>query len=101
MAYFPIVGRLDCGSSSREHQGFWEMHGYGVMTIYRSDWDRFGGKSTQNNFRTNTTSPFTIFVFIFSGQGSDVTCMRLLAIHHFNFFFRKSLDAYLVTRIVS
>ena len=58
MAYFPIVGRLDCGSSSKEHQGFWEMHGYGIMAIYKSDWDRFGGKSTQNIFLGNTTSPF-------------------------------------------
>ena len=73
MAYFPIVGRLDCGSSSREHQGFWEMHGYGIMAIYKSDWDRFGGKSTQDNFRTNTTFPFTFFFFIFSEQRSDVT----------------------------
>jgi len=52
MAYFPIVGRLDCGSSSEEHQGFWEMYGYGIMAIYKSDWDRFGGEPTQNTLRT-------------------------------------------------
>ena len=52
MAYFPIVGRLHCGSSSENHQGFWEMNGYGIMAIYKSGWDRFGGKSTQNTFRT-------------------------------------------------
>jgi len=46
MAYFPIVGRLDCESSSVEHQGFWEMNGYGIMAIYKSDWDRFGGMNT-------------------------------------------------------
>ena len=48
MAYFPIVGRLDCGSSSAEHQGFWQLDGYGIMSIYKSDWDRFGGKLNSN-----------------------------------------------------
>ena len=45
MAYFPIVGRLDCASSSVEHLGFWEMDGYGIMSIYKSDWERFGGEN--------------------------------------------------------
>ena len=76
MAYFPIVGRLDCKSSSLEHQGFWEMRGYGIMAIYKSDWDRFRGKSTQNHFRTNISSPFTIY-FTFLGQGNEVTCYEL------------------------
>ena len=64
MAYFPIVGRLDCESSSVEHQGFWEMSGYGIMAIYKSDWDRFGGKSTQNHVGPNITYPATIFVHL-------------------------------------
>jgi hypothetical protein len=68
MSYFPVVGRLDCGSSSVEHQGFWEMNGYGIMAIYKSDWDRFGGKSIQNPSRTNTTSPICNF-FYFLGTG--------------------------------
>ena len=44
MAYFPLVGRLDCGSTPAEHRGYWEAYGYGIMSIYKSDWDRFGGK---------------------------------------------------------
>ena len=44
MAYFPVVGRLDCGSTSAKHEGFWQLDGYGIMSIYKSDWDRFGGK---------------------------------------------------------
>ena len=43
MAYFPIVGRLDCASTSVEHLGFWQMDGYGVMSMYKSDWERVGG----------------------------------------------------------
>jgi len=44
MAYFPAVGRLDCNSSSVEHRGFWQLNGYGLLAIYKSDWDRFGGE---------------------------------------------------------
>lgn len=61
MAYFPIVGRLDCESSSVEHQGFWEMSGYGIMAIYKSDWDGFGGKSTQNHFGPLPRYNFLLF----------------------------------------
>ena len=54
MAYFAIVGRLDCASSSVEHLGFWEMNGYGIMSMYKSDWERLGG---ENNLNSN-------FVFV-------------------------------------
>ena len=47
MAYFPVVGRLDCESSSALHRGFWQVNGYGIMAVYKSDWDRFGGKCSQ------------------------------------------------------
>lgn len=50
MVYFPVVGRLDCGSSSEEHEGFWEVNGYGIMSIYKSDWKRFGGKFNSDWF---------------------------------------------------
>ena len=44
MAYFPVVGRLACDSYPTEHRGFWQLDGYGIMSIYKADWDRFGGK---------------------------------------------------------
>ena len=44
IAYFPVVGRLDCGSNHAEHRGHWEMDGYGILAIYKSDWVKFGGK---------------------------------------------------------
>ena len=64
MAYFPIVGRLDCESSSTEHQGFWQLDGYGIMSIYKSDWDRFGGKFNSKSFSyANAIGQFRILGF--------------------------------------
>ena len=45
MVYCPAVGRLDQGSNSVEHRGFWQMDGYGLVAMYKSDWIRVGGKS--------------------------------------------------------
>ena len=44
IAYFPVVGRLSCDSSSADHRGFWELNGYGLLGIYKFDWTAIGGK---------------------------------------------------------
>ena len=43
MVYFPIVGRLNCNSDSKKHRGFWQMNGFGLMAMYKSDWTKLGG----------------------------------------------------------
>ena len=52
IAYFPAVGRLDCDSSSADHRGFWQLDGYGLVGIYKSDWTKIGGKSNLVCLRT-------------------------------------------------
>ena len=44
IVFCPQVGRLNCGSSSIDHKGYWELEGYGLVGVYKSDWIRFGGK---------------------------------------------------------
>ena len=44
IAYFPVVGRLHCDGSSADHRGFWEINGFGLVGIYKSDWAKIGGK---------------------------------------------------------
>ena len=47
LVYAPIVGRLHCGSTYVDPKGYWEMDGFGLMSIYKSDWVRFKGKQHQ------------------------------------------------------
>ena len=44
IVFCPQVGRLNCGSSSIDQEGYWELEGYGLVGVYKSDWIRFGGK---------------------------------------------------------
>ena len=42
-AYIPILIRLGCGFFPDDPRGHWEGDGYGLLGVYKSDWDRFGG----------------------------------------------------------
>ncbi|KAJ7370417.1 hypothetical protein OS493_032307 [Desmophyllum pertusum] len=48
LVYAPIVGRLNCGSTYVDHQGYWETEGFGLLSVYKSDWIRFGGMNTED-----------------------------------------------------
>ncbi|KAL9968816.1 hypothetical protein ACROYT_G020946 [Oculina patagonica] len=41
--YTPVIIRLDCGEPPATLKGRWEPQGFGLVGIFKSDWDRIGG----------------------------------------------------------
>ncbi|KAK3703584.1 hypothetical protein QZH41_006911 [Actinostola sp. cb2023] len=46
--YSPVLMRMECGTNAAVDMGsYWEFHGYGLVGIYKNDWDKFGGMNVE------------------------------------------------------
>ena len=43
MVFTPIIVKMRCGANPANLVGLWQVFGYGIIGLYKSDWDRAGG----------------------------------------------------------
>ena len=45
--YTPLLRRLNCGVIAFDGPGMWEIFGYGLVSMFKTDWEAIGGMSVE------------------------------------------------------
>ena len=80
MIYTPIIVQMDCGANPKDLSGEWQVYGYGIIGMYKSDWDRAGGFPVQKN--TWGGEDWALVDQLF-GLGIEFERMRTSHIYHY------------------
>ncbi|EDO38812.1 predicted protein, partial [Nematostella vectensis] len=81
-AYTPIIVRLRCGHSPLNPRGKWEVQGFGIIGIYKSDWDRIGGLN-EERFKDKWGGEDWEMMERLVGGGLEYERLRTHGIYHY------------------
>ena len=81
MVYTPIIVGLNCGANPADLAGVWRAYGYGMIGMYKSDWDSAGGFPRDK--KTWGEEDLELVDQLFS-QGIEFERMRTTHIYHYH-----------------
>ncbi|KAJ7380350.1 hypothetical protein OS493_008802 [Desmophyllum pertusum] len=81
VVYTPIIFKLACGANAENLAGIWQDQGYGIIGMYKSDWDRSGGFPT-HKYKWGGEDWELMDQVV--GVGLEFDRMRTAHIHHYH-----------------